>query len=53
MTDYAVTMTVFAFDTKAEALEFQDKLTDAFCAMPEAAPYAASSIVEELPEDEA
>ena len=34
--EYWVVQMTVGFDTEAEAKAFEDKLTDAFCAMPEA-----------------
>lgn len=45
---YVVEFTAFAFETKEQALEFANKLTDAFCAMPEAEGYGARSGVKEV-----
>ena len=52
MTRYNVILEAFSFDTKEQAAAFMEALTDAFCAMPEAAGYAASARVEEVEEDE-
>ncbi len=42
---WVVKFRAYAFDTKADALAFQDKLLDAFCAMPEGEGYGASAWV--------
>lgn len=44
---WTVTMKVFAFDTKENAQAYAEKLTDAFCAMPESEEYCSvCSVVE-------
>lgn len=45
---WRVSLKVFAFDTKEEAKEFEEKLIDAFCDLADGYAYAASSIVEEI-----
>jgi hypothetical protein len=42
---WVVNFRAFAFDTQEEAKAFEQKLIDAFCAMPESEGYAASSWV--------
>ncbi|NGQ91490.1 hypothetical protein G5V65_11335 [Rhodobacter sp. HX-7-19] len=49
---YVVEFMAFAFETKEQAGEFADKLTDAFCSMPEAEGYGASSRVKEVLSDD-
>lgn len=44
---WTVTMKVFAFDTKENAQAYAEKLTDAFCDMPESEEYCSvCSVVE-------
>lgn len=45
---WRVSLKVFAFDTKEEAREFQEKLNDAFCDLVDGMPYAAFSVVEDI-----
>ncbi len=42
---WVVKFHAYAFDTKADALAFQDKLLDAFCAMPESEGYGSTAWV--------
>lgn len=48
---YVVKFQAFAFETKEKAKEFEEKLTNAFCAMPEAEGICATSRIVEV-EDE-
>jgi hypothetical protein len=42
---WTINFRAFAFDTKEEAQAFEQRLIDAFCAMPESKGYGASSWV--------
>ncbi|WP_299949056.1 hypothetical protein [uncultured Ruegeria sp.] len=44
---WIVDFKAYAFDTEEQAREFQDKLIDAFTAMPEAEGFGASSTIRE------
>lgn len=43
---WTVTLKVFAFETEQEARDYADKLTDAFCDMPESEGYGSACRVE-------
>lgn len=49
---YTVRLDVYAFDTKEEAGAYAEKLTEAFCSMPESAECGSyCQVIEETEED--